>query len=262
MIRQAVIIIILVFLSVPLNRSVGSVETKQVLKVYYFHRPPYYMKLNDGNASGFLVEITRMIFNAAEIPFVFVDIPPKRILKNIAQVEYSCAVGWFKTAERETFARFSDPIYQDMPVKIILRRSSSSMFSEKPALTEILGSGLMLGVIDGFSYGSVVDEAIFRLKPSMYAISNEAEKLVKMIQSERIDYAFMTPEEANYILQKDSAMKAELLIMEMADELIGNSRYLIFSTGVEPEIVDRVNKSIKIVKKTKKYSDLIKFEVP
>lgn len=203
-----------------------------------------------------------MILDTAGIPFAFVEIPPKRILKNIEQIEYSCSVGWFKTAERETFARFSDPIYKDMPTGIVLRRSSLSMFSEKPTLTEILESSLMLGVVDGFSYGSKVDEAIFRLKPSIYAISNEAENLLKMIQSERIDYAFMAPEEANYILQKDLVMKSDLQVIEMANEIEGNFRYLIFSRGVGPEIVDRVNESIRIVEKTKKYRDLVTIDVP
>jgi polar amino acid transport system substrate-binding protein len=262
MAKKALIIGLALILWMPFDHIVDAEDTDKVLTVYYFHRSPYYITQDDGNATGFLVEITRMILDHADISYVFVDFPPKRILKNIKRTEYSCSIGWFKNVERETFARFSDPIYQDMPTGIVLRHSSLSLLGKKPALRELMQSGLMLGVVDGFSYGARIDEAIAQLKPSIYAISGESENLLKMIQSERIDYAFMVPEEFRYMLKRDPLITSDLRLIEIADEIEGNNRFLMFSSGVGPEIIERVNESIKIVKQTDKYADLITLEVP
>ena len=261
MAKKAFIISLVLLLWMPLFRIVDAKDADEVLTVYYFHRPPYYINQDDGDATGLLVEITRMILDHAGIPYAFVDFPPKRILKNIAQTEYSCSVGWFKNAERETFARFSDPIYQDLPMGVVLRPSSLSLLVEKPALSALLQSGLMLGVVDGFSYGAQIDEAIVQLKPSIYAISCETENLLKMIQSKRIDYAFMAPEELGYVFEKNPLMKSDLQFIEIADQREGNFRYLMFSRGVGPEVIERVNKSIATVKQMDKYADLINIDI-
>ena len=256
MVKRALIIICFVLLSVTAKGKVIAGEENKVLKVYYFHRPPYYVRLDDGKATGFLVEITKMILDTAGISHVFVETPPKRILKFIEHAEYSCSVGWFKTRERESVALFSDPIYQDMPAEIVSRRSSS-LFTEKPTLNQVLESPLTLGVVKGFSYGSDVDDAILRLNPSIFSISGEAESLLKMIQYKRIDYAFMAPEESNYILQQNPLMRSELQLIKIADVTQGNFRYLMFSKGVGSAVVERVNESIRKVKNTEKYRDLI-----
>lgn len=260
MVKKVFIIICFILLSVAVKGKARAGEENKVLKVYYFHRPPYYIKLDDGKETGFLVEITKLVLDTARIPHVFVETPPKRILKFIEQTEYSCSVGWFKTRERESVSLFSDPIYQDMPTGIVLRRSSS--FAEKPTLNQVLESPLMLGVVQGFSYGADIDDAILRLNPSKFSISGEDENLLKMIQYKRIDYAFMAPEEANYLLHQNPFIKSELQLIKIADAPEGNFRYLMFSKGVGSAVVERVNESIRKVKNTKKYKDLISVSKP
>lgn len=230
-----------------------------VLTVYYFHRPPYYIKQGDRAPGGFLVDVTRIVLDQAGISYQLIELPPKRILQKIEQNEYCCSIGWFKNPEREKFALFSDIIYQNRPTVIVVRQGAASGFSEKPALKQLMESHLVLGVIEGFSYGPKIDAAISLFKPKIYGISGDSENLLKMICNQHLDYAFMAPEEAAYIVGKDSLLKPVLQIIEIDEEPMGNERYLMFSKMAGSEIVDRVNAAIQIVKSSDRYAETVSF---
>jgi uncharacterized protein (TIGR02285 family) len=142
------------------------------LNVYYIHRPPYYMTLENGQAGGFLIAAARMILDDAALDHRVVPLPPKRILRFLRNSRYACSVGWFRTPEREGFALFSEPIYRNRPLGAVMRRSTAARLAQPPSMEQLLHSEMVFGVIDGFSYGNWADMRIRQADPRLHRVPN------------------------------------------------------------------------------------------
>jgi polar amino acid transport system substrate-binding protein len=98
----------------------------EVLTVSYLDRPPYYYTDKDGNPSGFLVELAREVFRDAGIEVAWKELPPNRVMYERRKKRAShCSIGWFRTQEREAYAKFSIPVYQDKPLVIMTTRENA-----------------------------------------------------------------------------------------------------------------------------------------
>ena len=94
-------------------------STEPDIKVAYLERPPYYWTDN-GHPRGFLLELTQRIFNLAGIKATYAPAPPNRIIADLRENrEPICSIGWFRNPERESYSRFSLPIYRDRPLVIL-----------------------------------------------------------------------------------------------------------------------------------------------
>lgn len=241
---------------------VGPVFSEQALTVYYFPRPPLYIVNSDGSAGGFLSEIVKLVFNDAGIKYEFKNVPTKRILENLRQKEYSCGIGWFKNPEREQFALFSESIYRDLPMAAVIHKDKVAGLPANPTMEQLLTSKLTLGLKEGFSYGPWAEEAIQKFKPTTVTTTTEQVNLLLMITNGRADYTFMSVEEATWLLQSDQTLGAGLKVVKVQDAPEGNSRYIMFSQGVDKAVVDKVNQSIAKVVKSEAYRKLIDLSGP
>ncbi len=237
--------------------SVSYGEDSPVLTVYYFHRPPYYEKLSDGTAGGFLVEITRMVLDDAGIDHEFEEIPPKRILMKLRKENDACSVGWFRTAEREEEYRFSESIYQDKENVFILCRKHMQC-NDPSDIAQILSSGYKLTLVDGFSYGEWYDRAIDEYSGRVERISSIPLNIIKMINACRTDYTMLGKEEALFILESSPELAENTEMIYIKDAPQGNHRYLLFPKQTDPELIKRVNESISRIKNEDAYRSLIK----
>ena len=235
-----------------------SVAAKESMTVYYFHRPPYYVKDATGQAGGFLVEATRLVLDEAKIPFHFEQMPPKRILNRLREPSPACSPGWFKTPERERFARFSQPIYRNRPLCIIINRQLAMRFDEGSEMTRILSSGLTLGVVDGFSYGRWADAHIADLGPKIYRLAGNQGSLLEMVLRNRVNYMFIASEEAAYIFAHDDRAAAMGRIVPIADAPEGNPRHIMFSPGVDEQTVSRIDVAIEKVRVSAPYARMLR----
>ncbi len=242
--------------------NISDSYAEQPLTIYYFPRPPLYITEADGKAGGFLIEIVKNIMKEAGVPHLFKEIPTKRILMNIQQEEYSCGIGWFKNPEREKFAIFSVPIYIDGPIVAIFNKEKAGAINQPLSLEQLFKSKLVLGVIEGFSYGSWVDEAITKFKPQLSVVNGEQIQLIKMILFNRHDYSLMGIEEATWILANDPEFKAELTIVGITDAPPGNIRYLMYSKGVDQKTIQRIDQAISAFVRTETYKRLTAFVRP
>lgn len=255
--KMILMVLLAVLIWLPAFSTICAESSGKPLLIFYFHRPPYYVERTEGEPTGFLVEITRMVFRKADIPYKFLKMPPKRILLRIRQKEYSCSVGWFRNAERELFASFSSPIYRNKPLCIVMRKSQVAGFPSRPTLQRIFESGLTLGVIDSFSYGAWVDDKIAKLSPRLYKFSGNQSNVLNMIMKSRLDYMLMAPEESHYIFNNNQEVRDKLKCIRIADAPEGNLRYLMFSRGVDQRIIERLNAAIEEVIQSDSYKNLI-----
>ncbi|RJP80810.1 MAG: hypothetical protein C4522_07080 [Desulfobacteraceae bacterium] len=228
--------------------SLLLVETAQTetLTVLYLERPPYYFTVN-GRAEGFLVKLTRKLFLEADIPVTFSEMPPKRIIKMIKSKKGNfCSIGWFKNPERETFAKFSLPIYQNKPIVILTTKNQQERFQPYRTLKEVFSDKtIVLGIMSEFSYGSYIDDLIKNDPPSNIEITSKQSMIPGLIVKKRAAFMLVSPEEVETLLQAEGHNPDDFLSITMPDIPAGNERYLMFSKGVSDETIEKINQTIR-----------------
>src|SRR5471032_361749 len=86
------------------------------LELQIVQLPPFLMVQPDGSMDGISVRPTRAAFKAAGIEVEWREVPALRQLQRLrSNQERVCSVGWYKTKEREQFAKFSDYVSRDAP---------------------------------------------------------------------------------------------------------------------------------------------------
>ncbi len=233
----------LLFLAlVPAAPASGREKT---LTVLVFHRPPYYIVENGRPVGGILVDITRQTLTAAGIPYVLVEAPPKRILKTIEGTrEYACSVGWFKTVERERFARFSDPIFVGQPMGAVMRPELATTLPANPVIGDLTGKDLRLGLRGGFSYGEWLDAELAGNRGSTDLSVTENAQLLEMIARNRIDYTVIDPEEYAWLASQNKAFQTDTTFVAIHDIPPEVPRHLMCSRCVPPEVISRINAAL------------------
>jgi polar amino acid transport system substrate-binding protein len=216
------------------------------IQISYIERPPYYFTKNK-QATGFLFDLQKKIFSDANIEVHFVSLPAKRALKRVRRPhELHCSIGWFKTPEREKFANFTLPIYQNRPLAIVVKKKNSSKLENYSTLKDIfLDKKLTSTRIDGFSYGTFVDKLIKELSPEFYTITGEQQQLIRMLAKERMTYLLVAPEEIATLISINNLNAEDFTVFRLKDIPAGNKRYLMCSKGVDQEVIDKINLSIQ-----------------
>ena len=218
----------------------------ETLAVSYLERPPYYHTVQ-GRAGGFLIELSKKIFQDAGVEVIFERMPPKRIMKEIKDARnVHCSVGWFKKPEREEFATFSLPIYQDRPVTILTTKKQKHLFASHTTLREVFSDkSLIMATMSAFSYGSYIDQLMKDASPKTHEISSKQNLLPKLIMKGRAAYILAAPEEVETLVRSAGLSPDDFVSITMPDIPLGNRRYLMFSRGVSDEIVERINTSVR-----------------
>lgn len=114
--RSLIAMLILFISSMPVN-------AESPIQLYYYDRVPYATTDAQGEVSGLCATPAANAFKQAGIPFQWKKMPFKRQLVTIKHIKkMACGIGWFKNPERESFARFTDSIYQDKTAVTISKK--------------------------------------------------------------------------------------------------------------------------------------------
>jgi polar amino acid transport system substrate-binding protein len=230
-----------VFVAAP-----AAMAHSEPLTVLVFHRPPYYVVGNGHHFGGFLLDYTKTVFDAARIPFRFEEAPPKRILKTLEEgTVAACAVGWFKTAEREAYALFSDPIFTGSPMGVAVRTDILRTLPHAPTADALLWRGMRLGLRQGFSYGDWLDAKLSEHRNAADLTVAENDQLLEMIARGRIDYTFIGPEEYAWLVSKHPELQKKTRFMALGGVPPETPRHIMCGKNVPPEIITRINEAIR-----------------
>lgn len=222
-------------------QRVSEAEDAFDLRAHYHHRPPYYAETPEG-VTGLCATPVARALEAAGISFHWTKTPPKRQLHLLRQnPAQDCIVGWYKTSEREKFARYSTVIYQDKP-GIAMVRSGDKRIPEVCTVAELLSlPDIIMLSRSGYSYGALVDSALARINPRRIASGVDSSELLSILYTRRADFIFIAPEEADYLLERTELPRHAFRHLTLTDMPPGNKRYVMFSQAVPTEIVDRFN---------------------
>lgn len=222
----------------------GFCQADDKITLNYNVRPPYIVEEADGSASGLTATPAANAFKTAGIAFGWAKTVPNRQLAMVQEnKEKNCAIGWYKTEEREAFAKFSKALYRDKPAVLIL--NSSFKVKDNARLEEVLSMpGIKVLIKEKFSYGPYIDAALARLKPQTLVSNGSNTQMLQLIAAKSADVMFAAPEEANYLIEQSNVSKDKFSQFKTADMPEGSERYLICSKNVPDEVIARLNKAI------------------
>ncbi len=216
------------------------------VKVLYFNRPPYYVFTKTG-PSGIIMDKVIRIFRKAGINAEYVLSTPSRIILSFKRGEKNiCSPGWFKCPEREKFAKFSSPIYQDLPLVLLTSREMKIKFKRGPSIVDLFkNKDLVWGRISFFSYGKFVNELNKEIRPRTLQVDGSQLDLIRMLKYKRFSYILISPEQINYLVKSAGYDLNDFRIIWLRDVPYGNKRYIMFSKDISDKMIEQVNLVIK-----------------
>lgn len=216
---------------------------QEPLVVYYNERPPYLMTTPDGGVRGLTADPAAAAFFGAGLRVHWMRAPSNRQLALLKEGGQRCAVGWFRNAERERFAKFSRPIYRDLPLVAIVR--DEFVLRGGATLEQLVAMpGLRVLVKEKYSYGSYVDESLAKARPTRISTTAESVAMMAMIGAYRADLMFLAGEEADYLLHLAELRDKRLRIMRLLDVPTGERRHIMCSKDVSDDIMRRLDQEI------------------
>ncbi|WP_162044137.1 ABC transporter substrate-binding protein [Undibacterium sp. YM2] len=222
--------------------TTSQADDKIVLN--YNVRPPYIVEEPDGSASGLTASPAANAFKSAGVAFTWAKAPPNRQLAMVQEnTQKTCAIGWYKTEEREGFAKFSKALYRDKPAVMIV--NSSFKIKDNAKLEEVLTMpGIKVLIKEKFSYGHYIDAALGKIKPQTVVSNGTNTQMLQLVASKSADLMFAAPEEANYLIEQSNMAKDKFSQFKASDMPDGGERYLICSKNVPDEVMAKLNKAI------------------
>lgn len=221
--------------------TIDCLAADDSIVIAYNPRPPYIQHNGDAPPTGLTAGVVAQAVHKAGWHVVWRQTPINRQIAEIREKQFrECGIGWFKTTERETFARFSAPIYQDLPTVAIVH--ASEKFPTAPSVHEVLHrAGLRVLIKESYSYGAYIDQALTEAHPELVRTTGENERMLEMIALKRADLIFMAREEADYLIENMPEIGRQLAVLSFRDIPPGERRHLMCSKSVSQEEIDRFN---------------------
>ena len=224
--------------------TLSESRSESAIAVLYHERPPYYVTGPLG-VYGLCVDPVKKAFSAAGIGVDWVKVPAARQMEMLrANAPNICAVGWFKTPEREKFAVYSHAIYQDSSMIALARADNPHLVSGRPLARTLENRDVTFLRKDGYSYGRYIDDLILKYSPRQEITTAENIGMLKILHDGLADYFFISEEEAAELIHTSGLPADTFQFIRFPDVPEGSRRYLLFSRSTEKHIIDRVGAAI------------------
>ena len=212
-----------------------------------FRDKPPYSYLREGKPTGFLFERAARIMKAAGIPVRWREMPPKRIFRELqANTRRVCSFGWYRTAQRERFARYSRAIHRDRPHRILAGPHAIDRIRRHQSLASLMAdASLTLGVVDGVSYGDDLDARIAGFPGDIDKSLQSPIAVARKVALQRADFMFIDHDDYDYLIGTDQDFKAQgLTVLSYAGMPPGLERHILCSRKVGTEEISRIDSAI------------------
>lgn len=215
------------------------------LQLFYFDRPPFMADDGSGRVQGVVATPVGEAFARAGIAVAWIKVPAARQLVAIQENrERACGLGWFKNPEREKFAKFSRPLYQDQQMIVLAHVNYTN---PETSTSEFLADkDLRLLTKRGFSYGPLLDQRLQTMAAIRVEVAAEIDQMFSMLASRRVDAAFFSSEEADYLLASRPGEAKSLRKVVFRDLPKGEKRHLMCSPSVDDELLRRFNAALAV----------------
>lgn len=217
---------------------------QEAIIVTYSHRPPYLSLSPDGVPSGLTGTPAASAFRAAGIEAVWTRLPTNRQLAMVKDRRArSCAIGWFRTPERERYAKFTKPIYRDKSWMVLARADYN--IPEGVTLELMLHSpAARVLVKDNYSYGAAIDAMLARLRPTTAVSTGGTEQLMQSLRAGSAGFMFVPEEEGSYLMAQGGERTRQFKLLRPGAMPRGEERHIMCGMAVPDEVIERLNKAI------------------
>lgn len=224
--------------------------TDQAVTLHYIQRPPYMVRAGEG-LTGLTGGPSFRAFLDAKIPMVLKETPFARQLHYLKMNSgQDCMIGIFKKTEREKFARYSKPIYQDQPQILLTAAANAPRFVPHASVVDVFNDkGLVLLVKLGYSYGGPIDALIEKYRPTRQTTADENLLMLRQVKLGMADYMFMAPEEADNAIEAAGFKPQDFKQVTFKNLPAGEYRHILCSKNVPEDVMQRLNAAIKFGKK-------------
>jgi len=213
-----------------------SVTAGETVKLYYVERPPYMGKADGNKVVGLWVDIAEQAFTMAGVPHEWSSIPAARQIENIkGDVEPACAVGYYRSPDRESYSLFTDVMFLGKPHVAIASSKNDRVIKRQTVDSLLSDRSLTLLAKKSYSYGDVLDNKI----------TTDSVSMARMIAAQRADYMFCAEEECAAILKTPQLQGLELTLVRLSDMPQPPPRYFMCSRKVGAETISRVSEALR-----------------
>lgn len=212
------------------------------LEIVYEERIPY-IQVSTKSIEGLVATPIMNALTQANIEYQLKQKPSKRHLYEIkANQKPLCAIGWFKNPDRETFGKFTLPLYQDKAMGIVARNDRKTEFSGA-SIDTLFEKEYSVLTKASYSYGKFLDDKLKESSLTQKEVYANNEKMLLLIEKKRADFMFISQEEAALLLNKKYQVSLSFYAIKGMPK--GNKRYLICSQKVSDATIDAINQYLK-----------------
>lgn len=229
--------------------GIASAQAVDAVNLHYIQRPPYMVVVGD-TLTGLTGGPAHQAFLNAKIPVVLKETPFARQLRYVeVNSGQDCMIGMFKKPERELFAKYTKPIYQDQPQVILTAADNAGKFANHHSLGDVLGDkSLTLLTKLAYSYGASVDALLDKYQPTRITTADENLQMIRAIRMKLSDYMFIAPEEASVAIQAAGFEPKDFKQIKFGNMPDGEYRHLMCSKNVPDAVIQRLNAVIRLKK--------------
>jgi len=233
------------FLPLSLILSTASIALASPITLYYENRAPF-TYLQDGELVGSEGKVASEAFREAGIDFTLSEAPGAREIDMVGKnFEATCAVGIYRTADRDRSGKFTLPI-SIKQAKVVVIRADNPKINSYTTLSDLLADPtISLVMRNGYSYGYKVDAMLVKAKARLKRPPEESHGRIKMVLEGMADGALFTPLEADYQIAQFGEAGKLLLSLQLSDSPPGEPSYLYCSRSVDDKIITRLNDVLK-----------------
>jgi polar amino acid transport system substrate-binding protein len=215
------------------------------LTLGYLSRPGF-AEMVDGKPAGAFLPIAADAVAKAGVEVTWQALPQKRLIEQVAQDTANyCAVGIYKTPEREAFAKFSAAFYRDKPFVVVSTTAKEAEIKAHKGLMDLMADASQkLGAIEGFSYGREIDVKIKTMSDKVDLAVVTPDKIVAKVAAGRDSYMLAAPEEFAIAVKQSGANAADLAQIAFPDIPQGAQRHFMCSKSVDDATIAKLSAGI------------------
>jgi polar amino acid transport system substrate-binding protein len=231
---------ILFLLLVPTS---GRAESPLLLQIVEL--PPYMIIESPTSVSGLVIAPVLAALKKGGIAFQWQIVPAVRQLVRIKNnQERVCSLGWYKTPNREKFAKYSRPIVKDSGYAGFANNQYRP--GDGVALDVVLNDPAIKVLIKiGFVHSEYLDARLANMKAHREFTYADMPLIFKMVAAGRAQITFAPLAEIRYYESLGVVGKDDFHVMmfkEMPSS--GVYRYMMCSLKVEDELINKFNEAL------------------
>lgn len=202
------------------------------LVLYFEERPPLMSRQGD-QLIGMQGAPAMAALQRAGLTAELREAPVARQVAMIARnAEPACALGLYRTAEREKVGRYSRlPVYSSPPQSLMIRKDGRLKDVHRFAAL-VQSPGVTLALRHGYSYGAETDKALAEGSAKIIRSSDHSMARVRLVLLGMADAALFTEEEGEALLKALGEGGAALELRRLPDAPPGEGRFFFCSKAL------------------------------